>query len=187
MAAGPARVTDRAFRERRHRRRTPLSRPRLARIVAVVAAATAASTGCGKDDQERAVPIMTCNLEASAECDEIIGGMGLMHLSEAEFHCTQRGGSYSFTTRCPTTAVVGTCSIANIYYSGATLIERYYPPTDPATAKASCEQRNGVWASNERTAKSSTSAGRCTARRGPALGQGRTEANRGSRADGHEC
>ncbi len=78
------------------------------------------------------MPIMSCNLEASAECDEIIGSMGLMHMSQATYDCTKRGGSYSFTTWCPWTAVVGTCSIANIYSSGSTLIERYYPPSRSA-------------------------------------------------------
>jgi hypothetical protein len=117
-------------------------------LVAVAVAASVASTGCGKEEQERVVPVMTCKLEASAECQEIIDqGMGLMDRSQAVFDCTRRGGTYSFATWCPWTAVVGTCSIAGIYTSEKfTLIERYYPPTDLPTAKASCEQRNGVWA-----------------------------------------
>ena len=147
MAAGPANAEDRACRERRHRRRAPPSHLRLISIVAVAAAAAVASTGCGQDDQEKVVPIMSCNLEAMAECDEIIGGMSTMNMSQAEFNCTSRGGSYSFTTRCPTTPVVGTCSIPYAY-GAEKKIERYYPPTDPATAQASCLQRWGVWTSN---------------------------------------
>jgi hypothetical protein len=150
MAAGPAKAADRVYRERRHGRRAPLSHLCLIRIVAVAAAAAVASTGCGKQDQEKVVPIMSCNMEASAECDEIIGGMSIMNLSQAEFYCTYRGGSYSFTTRCPTTPVVGTCTEAYALccYGAEKKVVRYYPPTDPATAQASCEGRMGVWASN---------------------------------------
>jgi hypothetical protein len=150
MAAVPA--VGRECRERRHRRRAPLSHLRLVSIVAVATAAAVASTGCGKQDQdqEKVVPIMSCNLEAIAECDEIIGGMSIMNLSQAEFYCTYRGGSYSLTTRCPTTPVVGTCTEAYALccYGAEKKVERYYPPTDPATAKASCEEGMGVWASN---------------------------------------
>jgi hypothetical protein len=147
MAAVPA--VGRECRERRHRRRAPLSHLRLVSIVAVATAAAVASTGCGKQDQdqEKVVPIMSCNLEAIAECDEIIGGMSIMNLSQAEFYCTYRGGSYSLTTRCPTTPVVGTCSIAGMFGT-ANLIARYYPAADLATAQAWCKRMWGVWASN---------------------------------------
>lgn len=125
------------------------SRLRAFRIVALAVAASFASTGCGKDadDREDVVPIMTCNLEAIAECDEIVGGMSIMQLTSAQWACAYKGGSYSFTARCPTTSVIGTCSIVGAY-GGADLIERYYPPTDPASAEASCEGRFGVWASS---------------------------------------
>jgi hypothetical protein len=149
MAAGPARADDRERRERRHRRRAPLSHLRLISIVAVAAAAAVASTGCG---QEKVMPdigttFLSCNLEALAECDEIIGGMTIMQKTGAQDSCTYRGGSYSLTTRCPTTPLAGTCSIAGMY-GAANLIARYYPPADLATAQAWCKQMLGVWASN---------------------------------------
>ena len=147
MIAGPARAADRAFCERRCHRRTPPSHIHLLRLVAVAVAASVASTGCGKDEREYVEPIMSCNLEAIAECYEIIGVMSRMERADALHACEQRGGSPSDTTRCPTTAVVGTCSFANSFKTW-TMIERYFPPTNPASAKVSCEQRNGVWASN---------------------------------------
>ena len=94
------------------------------------------------------MPVMSCKLEANAECYEIIGGMSIMQLSGAQGVCTSRGGTYSDATWCPWTAVVGTCSTVGISPFGVALIERYYPPTDLASAKVSCEERNGVWASN---------------------------------------
>ena len=105
MAAGPARAADRECVERRHRRRAPLSHLRLISIVAVATAAAVASTGCGQNDQEKVVPIMSCNLEAMAECDEFIGIGSIMNMSAAEHDCTYRGGSYSWTTRCPFTTM----------------------------------------------------------------------------------
>jgi hypothetical protein len=147
MAAVPA--VGRECRERRHRRRAPLSHLRLISIVAVAAAAAVASTGCG---QEKVMPdigatFLSCNLEALAECDEIIGGMTIMQQTGAQDFCRQRGGSSSLTTRCPTTPVVGTCSIAGMY-GAANLIARYYPPADLATAQSWCKQMWGVWAFN---------------------------------------
>lgn len=93
----PARAVDRASGGHRLRRcRPPVPIPLLG-ILAVTIAASFASTGCGReDDREPEVPVMSCDLKAIAECDEVIGGMSIMQPSAvAEASCAHRFGVWT--------------------------------------------------------------------------------------------
>jgi hypothetical protein len=114
--------------------------------------ALAASSGCrtARCDASGAT-IASCDISSAGQCVDFSGLRKTDETTQSEL-CTSYGGTWG-STPCPTAGRLGSCSLPPAQAaggglscsSGATILERYYPPNETAArAQGQCANVPGT-------------------------------------------
>jgi hypothetical protein len=106
----------------------------------VLASLLGTVAGCGGDEKEEKPTKASCNVASLSFCMDIDG-----ILPTDATDCTSSGGVWSTSAACPTTNLVGTCTVSNPSANQTIAVRFYTPVWDDTLGASACTELGGTY------------------------------------------